>query len=324
MTSAEKRFLWVVLLNLLASGCYLLSGLLRSRKTAAQNHRGAHAAARHARIPQAVSAKPYLLKAMVMLLCPVIGPLYFLAGYLVQRLLFYKQVDLSARLFSKTKADLIPKPDEERAKELAPFEEALAVSDKQRLRALTLHILRREVTDSADMLAKALNSTDPETAHYAASALQEVLNDFRLTMQKMTEQLGQEAGNDTGIERRIIDYAERVLKQRVFTEPEQIKYTRMMERAAEAFYRKKPEQLQPEQYEKVCLCLLECRMYPEMERWCCRFAEQYPEHPAAYTCRLKLYFSAGERERFFAVLEELKRAQVQPDRDTLELVRVFC
>ena len=82
--------------------------------------------------------------------------------------------------------------------------------------------------------------------------------------------------------------------------------------------------IEPEQYEKVCLCLLECRMYPEMERWCCRFAEQYPEHPAAYTCRLKLYFSAEERERFFAVLEELKRAQVQPDRDTLELIRVFC
>ena len=43
----------------------------------------------------------------------------------------------------------------------------------------------------------------------------------------------------------------------------------------------------------------------------------------AYTCQLKLYFTMGEREKFFQVMQELKQSDVIIDNETLELIRIF-
>ena len=57
--------------------------------------------------------------------------------------------------------------------------------------------------------------------------------------------------------------------------------------------------------------------------WCERLAKQYPEELSAYTCRLKLYFIKGDKEHFFAVMDQLKKSDTIIDNETLELIRVF-
>ena len=69
--------------------------------------------------------------------------------------------------------------------------------------------------------------------------------------------------------------------------------------------------------------LLEIQSFQEAEKWCLRLAEQHPDQLAAYTCRLKLYFTAKNREGFFRTLAELKGSKVVIDRETLELIRTF-
>lgn len=39
--------------------------------------------------------------------------------------------------------------------------------------------------------------------------------------------------------------------------------------------------------------------------------------------RLKLYFTMGEKEKFFEVLQELKESDIIIDNETLELIRIF-
>ena len=62
---------------------------------------------------------------------------------------------------------------------------------------------------------------------------------------------------------------------------------------------------------------------PETEKWCMRLARQHGNALAAYTCRLKLYFTMGEKEKFFEVLQELKESDIIIDNETLELIRIF-
>ena len=69
--------------------------------------------------------------------------------------------------------------------------------------------------------------------------------------------------------------------------------------------------------------LLEAENYVEAEKWCARLAGQYPDCLAAYTCRLKLYFSTKNREAFFSTMAALKRSAVVIDNETLELIKVF-
>ena len=53
-----------------------------------------------------------------------------------------------------------------------------------------------------------------------------------------------------------------------------------------------------------------------------RLARQHGNALAAYTCRLKLYFTMGEKEKFFEVLQELKESDIIIDNETLELIRI--
>lgn len=76
-------------------------------------------------------------------------------------------------------------------------------------------------------------------------------------------------------------------------------------------------------YEWICLRLLEVKEFAKTEIWCARMVEQYPLELAAYTCRLKLYFTLQQKERFFQVMEELKGSGIVIDSETLELIRTL-
>ena len=82
-------------------------------------------------------------------------------------------------------------------------------------------------------------------------------------------------------------------------------------------------QITADRYEGLCLKLLDLKKIPETEKWCMRLARQHGNALAAYTCRLKLYFTMGEKEKFFEVLQELKESDIIIDNETLELIRIF-
>ena len=67
---------------------------------------------------------------------------------------------------------------------MVSLEEALEVTDKKSLRTLMLNVIRGDYQNSLASINLALNSEDSETAHYAASILQDVLNDFRSKVQE--------------------------------------------------------------------------------------------------------------------------------------------
>ena len=76
-------------------------------------------------------------------------------------------------------------------------------------------------------------------------------------------------------------------------------------------------------YEKVCHRLLEIEDYENCRKWCGRAREQYPAVLSSYTCQLKLFFSCGDRENFFRVMQELRDSDIAIDNETLELIRIF-
>ena len=121
----------------------------------------------------------------------------------------------------------------------------------------------------------------------------------------------------------LIDYMNRILSQKIFTTMEQTKYVNMLEEAAESLYQKNGARITADRYEGLCLKLLDLKKIPETEKWCMRLARQHGNALTAYTCRLKLYFTMGEKEKFFEVLQELKESDIIIDNETLELIRIF-
>ena len=182
--------------------------------------------------------RAFFIRFIVMVLCPVVGPAFFLCSYLIYKTVFRQAVDLEDVIFSKERVQTHLKADEERERNMAPLEESLAVSDKRNMRMLMLNVIRGDMQKSLESITMALNSEDSETSHYAASVLRDELNDFRSNVQKMYTQMQQETETETECEEMLIDYMNRILSQKIFTTMEQTKYVNMLEEAAESLYQK--------------------------------------------------------------------------------------
>ena len=316
LTFEEHVFLIVVILNTIIAVLYLLIGSLimvpiRNRKREGEAER-LHD-----------NRRTYLLRFIVMLLCPVVGPLFFFVVHFFYLTIFRFQVELDDVVFSKERVRTQLRADEEREMNVIPLEEAVAVNDQKSLRAAMLNVLKGEIRNSLSAISLALETKDSESSHYAASILSHELSEFRMEVQKLYLGIREEAQEQTEYEDMMLGYTDNVLKQKVFTELEQRRFVQMMADAAESFYTKNPSGMPEQHYERVCMRLLEIKDYENSEKWCIRLAEQYPDRLSAFTCKLKLYFIVRNREAFFQTLDALKKSDVVIDSETLELIRTF-
>ncbi len=120
----EKVFLIVIFLNTLIAVVYFLWGTM------------AVATVKERQMEEGEklfdNRRAYLLKLIIMLLCPIIGPLFFALAYLTDKLLFWTTADLEDVIFSKDRVKTQLKADEERARNMVPLEEALAINEKKK------------------------------------------------------------------------------------------------------------------------------------------------------------------------------------------------
>lgn len=264
-----------------------------------------------------------IICAILMLLCPVAGALFLIISEGLYLIFFSEPVDLEGVVFSKERVKIMVHADEESERNMVPLEEAIEITSQEELRNLMVNIVRGDIKKSLSAISLALSSSDSETAHYAASVLQDALNEFRTIVQKDYEQMQKEPENKTVYAGILIDYMNQVLAQKVLTDVEQSYYVKVMEQVCESLYETDKEKLTGNQYEAIAIRLLEMKDYEKCEKWCKRASYQYPNTLSVYTCQLKLYFSSGQKERFFEVMNELKRSSVVIDKETLELIRVF-
>lgn len=264
-----------------------------------------------------------ILKAVVMLLCPVVGGVFFILSYLWYKLFFSDPVDLSDVVFSKDRIKAVTHAEVERERNMVPLEEAIEITDAKELRKLMMNVVRGDIDKYLASISLALNSEDTEASHYAASVLQDALNDFRMNVEKQRQLVLQGGENQKFIAEELIDYMNQVLEQRVFTDLEQYNYVEVMDEICEIYYNAQPDEMNNNQYEAISMRLLEINDFENCKKWCERARYHYPNTLSTYTCQLKLYFTNGQKQRFFEVIEELKQSAVVVDSETLELIRVF-
>lgn len=314
---SERDFAILWLVNLVAAVLYLLVGALVVSPLRMRKEKKAKVEVRHD------NRRTYLLRFLVMALCPVVGPLFFLLSYLLFRLPLWLTPNLVDVVFSKERAKTYLKADEERERDMIPLEEALFMNKSKDLRLVMMNTIRGDVRSALGVILLALDSEDSETAHYAASVLSGELDGFRTKVRQLRRAIAGEEEGESGVELELLPYMDSFLKQRVFSALEQKKQVGIMADTAQSLFDKAPAQLTEAIYESVCLRLLEVGEFNRSEVWCGRLSAQYPDSLAAYTCRLKLYFSTKNREAFFDTLAELKRSPVVIDGETLELIKVF-
>lgn len=301
MSQRMKLFIFLLIINLIVIVIYLIWNHIRRKE----------------------NLRSVWMKAVMMFLCPVVGPMFVLLSFILFKLFSSQGMDLSDVVFSKDRTENFLRPDEEMERNMVSLEEALEVTDKKSLRTLMLNVIRGDYQNSLSSINLALNSEDSETAHYAASILQDVLNNFRSQVQEKYLLCQEE--NEQQVENcvNLVEYMNPILEQKVLTDIEQKSMTDKMQEVLQKAWDLDKIRISSTVYEKVCQRLLEIKDYEKCTLWCDRAMEQYPRVLSSYTCQLKLCFSCGNKEKFFQIMQELRSSDIIIDNETLELIRTF-
>ena len=301
MNVREKVFLAFIIINVLLSLAYLLISLL---------------------IAKGQRKKSFFL-FFFCLLVPGVGLIILFLAFLGYKFVFIKDVDLSDVIFSKERSQERSMANEERDRNVVPLEEAIEITDKSELRKLVMNIAQGDYEESLASISLALNCEDTETAHYAASVLQDALNNFRF---KVSKEYGEiKARKDEYVKKAVdlITYMNKFLIQHVFEDVEQKSFVETMEDVASILYEDSRDEITPDICETITLRLLEIDDFENCEKWCMRGKKLFPNELSSYTCALKYYFNSENKEKFFSELAALKSSDIIIDKETLELIRAF-
>ncbi len=301
MNVREKIFLAFIIINVLLSLAYLLISLIITKR----------------------QRKRALFLFFFCLLVPGVGLIILFLAFLGYKFVFIKDVDLSDVIFSKERSQERSMANEEMDRNVVPLEEAIEITDKSELRKLVMNIAQGDYEESLAAISLALNCEDTETAHYAASVLQDALNNFRY---KVSKEYGEiKARKDDYLKKAtdLITYMNKFLIQHVFKDVEQKAFVEIMEDVASIIYEDSKAGITPDICETVSLRLLEVADFENCEKWCMRSKSLFPNELSSYTCALKYYFNSDNKEKFFAELKELKASDIIIDKETLELIRAF-
>lgn len=304
MSISEQAFIVVLILNTLVAVIYGIWNFIQCRI-------------------REKSVKEYMIRMVIMLMCPVVGPMFFAVIKLIGVLFFRQNVDLADVIFSKERVTTYLHADEEQESNVVPIEEALVICDKGNLRNLMMNVVRGEVEESLASIALALNSDDSETSHYAATVLRDVLNDFRAHTQELFIVMNRNEKDSCEYACLLIEYMNGVLKQEVFQEAEQRSFVDMMEKACDYLYKRDWRRLTPQYIGWLCNLFLKIQSYDKMKLWSDRGRDMYPDELIIYVCYLKYYFTVGKKKQFFEELDRLKQSDIVIDKETLELIRTF-
>lgn len=264
----------------------------------------------------------YTILSIFIFLCPIASEIFLGLGTLLYRIFFDSSIDLAAITFSKERVDVLEHPDMDEEINLVPMEEAIMIDDKESLRQLLLTVLRGDVSKSISAVSKALNSSDSEASHYAASAIMDIMNDFQNTLQKFHAQL--EANpDDREVNQLFIEYLIKMLNANFLSDLEIKTYVYMLQSNCETVFQKDPAILRPEYYTSVVNLLMRIGDIQTASQWVGRLQQNYPDNMEMYRCALHFYFDTRDKDSFFNYLNQLKKSDISIDKDLLELIRVF-
>lgn len=261
--------------------------------------------------------------AVFFIFLPGLGFLiYFLPG-LLRAFLERAGVDREAVLTHVSWIDRQPEhPDVREALNVVPVEDAMTVSGNAEKRALLLKQLKKNLKENYKVLLAAEQDEDSETAHYVAAAKMEIYRIEQTRWLECRRDYEREPGNPEKYHAACAVLTE-VLSSGVFSAREQSAYRRRLCDIVQGQIDAGVDEVSLREYEEYLSSLVELGRSKDAELLWQGYADRM-QSEAAYQVMLKMFYKAGERQKFEGILDDLrKNKQVRLSPKGLEQLRYW-
>ena len=263
-----------------------------------------------------------ILFSVLTLFCPVIMPLFLAITRLIELPASRKEVDMADISFNQQREEAAETSDYFTEMNYVALQDAMRLSSIHDLRRLLINVMKYNSRMSLTSVAEAINSPDTETSHFAASAIQDALSEFRGTAQKFIADM-EKYPEDVEINLQALDYIYDGLMLKIMTPMEHQAYVYTENNVAENLFQHNIWFMTATHYLRMTELMITVPDLDMADRWVRRAMEFRPEALDTYKARLRLHFAQGNRQLFFQCMEEFKETNIKADQEMLELIRLY-
>lgn len=261
--------------------------------------------------------------AFFFIFLPGLGFLIYFLPLLLQVLLEKVGVDQEAVLIRAFDIDRPPEhPDIQEALNVVPVEDAMAVSGNTEKRALLLKQLKKDLKENYRILLAAEQDEDSESAHYVAAAKMEIYRMEQARWLECRRDYEQDPGDPEKYHAACPVLTE-MLSGGVLSAREQDAYRKRLCDLVQGQIDAEESEVTLKEYEEYLSSLVELGRNEDAERLWQRYAGRMRSE-TAYQNMLKMFYRAGERQKFEALLDDLrKNTQIRLSPRGLEQLRYW-
>ena len=257
-----------------------------------------------------------------MLVFPLVGVGVVLCGSLVNlilRKLRSDEFDAKNISFSTERIKLPQAADIPASLDTVSVEEALLVSNAADRRQSFINLLKGDDRNQLPFIRHAVENTDPEIAHYAASYISTASTDFKNEEKQRYEEMHAKSEPATILS--YIAFVESMTNSNIFTNLEMDGYAKRLLEAAEALYDQEPDEFPDDALCDLIKTLERLGLDDEVETWVDRARKRCWDDLGCFKVCVSYYYAHNKTDELFALLDGTAGKPLVIDHGTLEMIR---
>lgn len=262
------------------------------------------------------------LRGIIMIFCPVTALCCYFLSYAMGIIFKVQEVDYANLSMDKTKKEFEQEVDRDTEMKMLPIEEVLTVSTTKDRREAMINLLKTDVSDSLGLIRKAVENEDPETAHYAASALTDIMGRFTTEINQLQVAYDNDRSNRE-INEEYIDALLRILSSGALLGVEEMMYLYMYTGLVENLMQHHPNAITNEQCAMMVKALFKEGRGAEAEKWAEISMEKWPDEEQTYLNMLYIKYNLEKEEDFYKCLKDLAGSGIPLSTKGLDIMRYW-
>lgn len=262
------------------------------------------------------------MRGTIMICCPITALCCYLFSYLLGVVFKVDEVDYDNLSMDKSKKEFEPEIDRDAEMKMLPIEEVLTVSTTKDRREAVINLLKTDISENLGLIRKAVENEDPETAHYAASALTDIMSKFTREVNRLQAAYDSDRTNQE-INEEYIDAVLRILGSGALLGVEEMMYLYIYTGLVENLTKHHPNAVTSEQCSMMVRALFKEGKGTQAEEWAELSLKKWPDEEQSYQNILYIKYNLEKKEDFYRCLEDLTKSGIPLSPKGLDIIRYW-
>ena len=262
------------------------------------------------------------IRGVIMICCPVTALCCYFFSYLLGVVFRTEEVDYENLSMDKTKKEFEPEVDRDAEMKMLPIEEVLTVSTTKDRREAMINLLKTDISENLGLVRKAVENEDPETAHYAASALTDIMSKFTAEINRLQAIYDSDRANQE-INEEYIDTVLRILDSGALLGVEEMMYLYIYTGLVENLMKYHPNAITSEQCSMMVRALFKEGKSAQAEEWAELSLRKWPDEEQSYQNILYIKYNLEKKEDFYKSLDDLTKSGIPLSPKGLDIIRYW-